>query len=65
MKTEKQTVMSPEENSDNYRNQTDETIAVNLEQDLKDGKAKLFSTAEMWNLRKNFRSASDMRRGWN
>jgi hypothetical protein len=60
MKTEKQTVMSPEE-----KIQTDETIAVNLEQELKDGKAKLFSTAEMWNLRKNFRSASDMRRGWN
>jgi hypothetical protein len=59
MKTEKQTVMSPE------KIQTDETLAVNLVQDLKNGKAKLFSVAEMWNLRKNFRSASDMRRSWN
>jgi thiamine pyrophosphokinase len=59
MKTAKQTVMSPE------KIQTDETLAVNLVQDLKNGKAKLFSVAEMWNLRKNFRSASDMRRSWN
>jgi len=60
MKTEKQRVMNPDE-----KIQTPETLAANLEQDLKDGKAKLFSAAEMWNLRKNFRSASDWRKSWN
>jgi hypothetical protein len=62
MKTEKQTVMSPENEIEIH---TDETLAVSLDQDIKEGKAKLFSVAEMWNLRRNFRSASDMRKGWN
>jgi len=60
MKTENQAISNPDDEI-----QTPETLAVDLEQDLQEGKAKLFSIAEMWNLRKNFRSASDMRRGWN
>lgn len=60
MKTEKQAISNPDD-----KIQTSETLAVNLDQDLKEGKAKLFSIAEMWNLRKNFRSASDMRRSRN
>ena len=60
MKTEKQTVVNPDD-----KIQTPETLAANLEQDLKDGKAKLFSAVDMWNLRKNFRSASDWRKSWN
>ena len=60
MKTEKETIIDP-----TNQIQTPETLAVNLEKDVKDGKTKLFSIAEMWNLRKNFRSASDMRRNWN
>ena len=60
MKTEKQSVIR----QDN-ENPAPETLAVNLEKELREGKAKLFSTAEMWNLRKNFRSASDRRRSGN
>ena len=56
MNKEKQTVMNPDD-----KIQTPETLAVNLEKDIENGKAKLFSVAEMWNLRKNFRSASDRR----
>jgi len=60
MKTEKDSIIES-----TNQIQTPETLAVNLDKDVKDGKAKLFSIAEMWNLRKNFRSASDMRRSWN
>jgi hypothetical protein len=60
MKTEKDPIINPDK-----KIQTPETLAVNLEQDLKEGKAKLFSVAEMWNLRRNFRSASGMRKSWN
>ena len=59
MKNQNETVNSPEK-----KDKAHETLAVDLNQDIKDGKAKLFSVAEMWNLRKNFRSASDCR-NWN
>ena len=60
MKTEKESFIDS-----NDQIQTPETLAANLDKDVQEGKAKLFSIAEMWNLRKNFRSASDMRRSWN
>lgn len=59
MKTRQDTEINPEN-----ENKTHETLAVDLNQDIEEGKAKLFSVAEMWNLRKNFRSASDYR-NWN
>jgi len=59
MKNQNEAVIGPEKNDKPH-----ETLAVDLNQDIKEGKAKLFSVAEMWNLRKNFRSASDYR-NWN
>ncbi len=59
MKTKNETVISPVNETKPH-----ETLAVDLNQDIKEGKAKLFSVADMWNLRKNFRSASDYR-NWN
>lgn len=63
MKTEKETFIDS-----NDQIQTPETLAVNLEKDVKEGKADLFNAfgvTEMWKLRKTFRSASDMRRSRN
>jgi hypothetical protein len=61
MNTENKTVISPVKETE-----THEPLAVESKQDMKKGKAKLFSVAEMWNLQKKFRSASDnMRRNWN
>ena len=63
MKTEKESIIESVNQI-----QTPETLAVNLEQEVKEGKAELFNTfgaTDMWNLRKTFRSASDMTRSWN
>ena len=54
----------PQPQIQTHENKTHETLAVDLNQEIEEGKAKLFSVAEMWNLRKNFRSASDYR-NWN
>lgn len=57
MKTESTTVISSV-NENEKLNETKETLAAELNQELKQGKAKLLSVGEMWQLRKNFRSAS-------
>jgi hypothetical protein len=57
MKTENKTVISSVIENEKLI-ETKETIAEELTQDLNQGKARLFSAGEMWQLRKNFRSAS-------